>query len=179
MTEAAQNQEQTQAAQKPAKIEANGVTRPKVGGMTARIWAIADEISAKNQRPALRKEVLDQAKAENLNLGMGATQYSRWCKFHGLVGDKSPTAGISAEEKAAEKAKKGQEKAEAKAKKEKEAAEAKAKKDAEKAAKKADAEAKKKAKEEEKAKKKAEAEAKKAQEAADKAAAAAQQPAAA
>lgn len=160
MTDAAQ----TNVA--PAKIEANGVTRPKVGGKTARIWTIADEVSAKNNRPALRKEVLDQAKEEGLNLGMGATQYSRWCKFHGLVGDQSPTAGISAEEKAAEKAKKDAEKAEAKAKKEKEAADAKAKKEQEKADKKAAAEAEKKRKADEKAAKKAEAEAKKAQAAA-------------
>lgn len=77
-------------AEPVAKITANGVTRPKDGTTTGRVWAIADEISAKQQRPATRKEVIDQVHAEAINTSTGATQYGKWRKFFGLVGDEAP-----------------------------------------------------------------------------------------
>ena len=64
----------------------NGVTRPADGTSTARIWEIADEISAKAKAPASRADVLKVAEAAGLNTSTGATQYGRWRVFNGLKG---------------------------------------------------------------------------------------------
>ena len=77
------------AAKEAAKIiraVANGVTRPAAGTSTARIWQIADEISAKAKAPASRADVLKVAEAEGLNTATCATQYGRWRVFNGLKG---------------------------------------------------------------------------------------------
>jgi len=90
-------------APKAPKIEANGITRPAEGTSTARIWTIADEKSAAAGAPAKRKDVLDQAVAEGLNAATAATQYGRWCKFHGVkqVKEEKPVAPETAPEGAA------------------------------------------------------------------------------
>lgn len=85
-----------------AKIAQNGVTRPKDGTTTGRVWAIADEISKKNSAPADRKTVIEQVVAEGINASTGATQYGKWRKFHGLVGESAP--GRAAKPAAAEAA---------------------------------------------------------------------------
>lgn len=84
--------EEGQAAETTAvvKVQQNGVTRPKDGTTTGRVWAIADEISAKKGEPADRKTVIEQVVAEGINASTGATQYGKWRKFHGLVGEASP-----------------------------------------------------------------------------------------
>ena len=77
------------AAKEAAKIVravSNGVTRPADGTSTARIWQIADEISAKAKAPASRADVLKVAEAEDLNPATCATQYGRWRVFNGLKG---------------------------------------------------------------------------------------------
>lgn len=81
--------EAAKAAKEAAKIVrvvANGVTRPAPGTSTARIWEIADEISAAAKAPASRADVLKVAEAEGLNTATCATQYGRWRVFHGLKG---------------------------------------------------------------------------------------------
>lgn len=83
-----------------AKIAQNGITRPKDGTTTGRVWAIADEISAKNKAPADRKTVIEQVVGEGINASTGATQYGKWRKFHGLTGDAAP--GRAAKPAAAE-----------------------------------------------------------------------------
>lgn len=68
-----------------SKQVANGVTRPKDGTQTGRIWAISDEFSRSHPgKPAERKEVLEKAASEGLNDATAATQYGRWRKYHGL-----------------------------------------------------------------------------------------------
>ena len=77
------------AAKEAAKIVravSNGVTRPADGTSTARIWQIADEISAAAKAPASRADVLKVAEAEGLNPATCATQYGRWRVFNGLKG---------------------------------------------------------------------------------------------
>ena len=64
----------------------NGVTRPAPGTSTARVWEIADEISAKAKAPASRADVLKVAEAAGLNTSTCATQYGRWRVFNGLKG---------------------------------------------------------------------------------------------
>lgn len=81
--------EAAKAAKEAAKVVrtvANGVTRPAAGTSTARIWQIADEISAKAKAPASRADVLKVAEAEGLNTATCATQYGRWRVFNGLKG---------------------------------------------------------------------------------------------
>ena len=81
--------EAAKAAKEAAKVVravANGVTRPADGTSTARIWQIADEISAKAKAPASRADVLKVAEAEGLNTATCATQYGRWRVFNGLKG---------------------------------------------------------------------------------------------
>ena len=81
--------EAAKAAKEAAKVVravANGVTRPAAGTSTARIWQIADEISAAAKAPASRADVLKVAEAEGLNGATCATQYGRWRVFNGLKG---------------------------------------------------------------------------------------------
>ena len=72
------------AAPKVEKIVQNGVSRPGVGTATERIWAIADELSTAAGAAVKRAPVLTQAENEGLNVTTAATQYGRWCKFHGI-----------------------------------------------------------------------------------------------
>ena len=60
-------------------------TKPASGTTTRRVWDIADEITAKTQRPALRQEVLNAVKKEGINQNTASTQYSRWARFNGLT----------------------------------------------------------------------------------------------
>ena len=69
---------------KPAKITQNGVSRPGAGTQTERIWVISDELSAKLGAPVDRKEVLDAAVSEKINVATAATQYGKWRVFNGL-----------------------------------------------------------------------------------------------
>lgn len=71
-------------APKPERLVQNGVTRPAEGTKTARVWDIADSISAAKGRPALREEVMAAGEAEGLNRGTIATQYARWTEFFGV-----------------------------------------------------------------------------------------------
>ena len=73
-------------ATRVVRAVANGVTRPADGTATARIWQIADDISAAAKAPASRADVLKVAEAEGLNTATCATQYGRWRAFHGLTG---------------------------------------------------------------------------------------------
>lgn len=81
-TEAEQPKEE-----KPQLAKANGVSQPRAGTKTRRVWDIADEISKSAGRPAFRKEVLEQCDAEGIVRGTAATQYGKWCTFHGLDKD--------------------------------------------------------------------------------------------
>ena len=104
------------AAATPApKDISNGVTRPKAGTATGRVWQICDELSAASNAPAERAQVIAKATAEGINAATVATQHGKWRKYHGLVAA-SPEA----------KAEKTKADADAKAKKD---ADAKAKKD--------------------------------------------------
>ncbi len=70
--------------EKAAKVEANGIVRPNVDTSTGKIWAIADQLSAKANAPADRKSVIDAALEAGINASTASTQYGRWRKFHGL-----------------------------------------------------------------------------------------------
>lgn len=78
--------DETQAAPQPAKDAKNGVTRPKSGTKTGRVWEIADAQSANRGKPALRKDVIAECVSEQINEATAATQYGRWRKYNGLEG---------------------------------------------------------------------------------------------
>lgn len=67
------------------KDEKNGVTRPSADTSTGKVWAISDKLSAEAGKPAARKDVLAAAEAQGINVTTAATQYGRWCKYHGIV----------------------------------------------------------------------------------------------
>lgn len=97
--EAPKNEEATETKTKKAKGSANpkpapapkdtknGITRPKAGTQTGRVWEIADQQSKDLGEPAPRKMVLDKFVEEGGNVATGATQYGRWRKYHGLEGN--------------------------------------------------------------------------------------------
>ena len=72
------------AVEKAPKVEQNGISRPKVGTATERVWAIADALSTAAGKAIERKPVLDACEAEGINPATAATQYGRWCKFFGV-----------------------------------------------------------------------------------------------
>lgn len=71
--------------EKPATVVQNGVARPSAGTKTARVWEIADNLSSQAGKPAARKDVLEAATKEDINVTTAATQFGRWTKFHGIV----------------------------------------------------------------------------------------------
>jgi len=79
-------------AERPAKVEQNGVTRPSADSTTGKVWAIADKISAKLKAPAPRKDVLAETNALNINAATAATQYGKWRKFNGLKSEPKAAA---------------------------------------------------------------------------------------
>lgn len=101
---AKKNEENTEATateeKKPARPQMpsnNGVTRPRPGTATGRVWEIADELSKQTGQPAVRAEVLKAFEAEGGNSSTGATQYGRWRKFNevGKYGDTDATAAAT------------------------------------------------------------------------------------
>lgn len=90
-----ENQTPATAATKDTQ---NGVTRPKAGTKTGRIWEIADSLSAQEGAPVARKKVLEAAMAEDINAATAATQYGRWRKYHGLGAEPKAEAPAEAGE---------------------------------------------------------------------------------
>jgi hypothetical protein len=76
--------EKAPKAEKPARIQQNGVTRPNQGTNTGAVWEIADALSKDSGKPATRKDVLDKAVDKGINVSTAATQYGQWRKFNGL-----------------------------------------------------------------------------------------------
>lgn len=70
---------------KPKLNTQNGVTEPRPGSATRRIWDIATAISDENGVPATAGEVKEVAVGEGLNEATIATQYNRWRKFYGIA----------------------------------------------------------------------------------------------
>lgn len=94
------SEQETQAPAKPEKDSQNDVTRPKAGTKTGRVWEIADAQSAKLEKPAPRKGVIEECMSEDINSATAATQYGRWRKYHGLEGrgnEEEATTEASAE----------------------------------------------------------------------------------
>lgn len=121
------------AKEKPAKAEKpkvervrqNGHTRPQPGSKTGIVWDIADKISEKQGRPALRDEVFEEyaKKVPDASAGTCGTQYSRWVMFH------NAGAAIKKYRDSLDTEKQAKKEAAAKAKADKAAAAAKAKAD--------------------------------------------------
>lgn len=86
--------EKAPKVEKPARIQQNGVSRPNVGTGTGKVWEIADTLSQSTGKPATRKDVLDKAVSENINVSTAATQYGQWRKFNGLGKEESAPKAV-------------------------------------------------------------------------------------
>lgn len=92
-----------QAQQRQARSdrqEKNGVTRPGAETLTGKVWATADEISAKNTQAggqyATIAEVRD-ALGDSVNEATIRTQYARWRTYNGLKGRQQPQERVQPE----------------------------------------------------------------------------------
>lgn len=65
------------------KDQKNGVTRPKEGTTTGKVWDIADRLKA-------RAEVLAECRKRKINDATATTQFGKWRKYMGLEGRTSP-----------------------------------------------------------------------------------------
>lgn len=87
------------ASKKGPKVEAskesnyekqNGITRPKAGGTTSQVWAIADALLEKSGKgnPPSFNDVLAAVEKKKLDINPGTlrTQYGNWRRFHGIAG---------------------------------------------------------------------------------------------
>lgn len=75
------------AAPKAPKLELrthNGITEPRPGSKTRRVWDIANEVGAATGAPPQLAAVKERAQAEGLNDATIQTQYNRFRKFYGL-----------------------------------------------------------------------------------------------
>jgi hypothetical protein len=70
---------------KPKMENKNGVTMPSPGTRTRRIWDVSEQLSKQTGATAERGKVMEICLAEGLNKATVATQYGRWCKFHGIT----------------------------------------------------------------------------------------------
>jgi|TARA_R110000744_G_scaffold17537_2_gene47421 hypothetical protein len=88
---------------KPKQPSANGVSRPRDGTVTSRIWIVCDELKGLcgvDENPA-RSKVMEICEAEGINKSTVATQFGKWRRFHGLT---TPRAAKVAEEAGTEEA---------------------------------------------------------------------------
>lgn len=72
---------------KPAKVivkkdQKNGVTRPKEGSTTRKVWDIADKNDG-------RAAVLKECAKRKINAATATTQYGKWRVYNGLKGKKA------------------------------------------------------------------------------------------
>lgn len=70
----------------------NGQKRPGTGSVSARIWDMCKTISETMGRPAEKDELLEYGEKAGLNPKTVATQYSKWCRYHGLFRDRRGNA---------------------------------------------------------------------------------------
>lgn len=98
MTEKQPKKEKAQKPEPAPKDIQNGVTRPKAGTATGRVWEIADALSAQEGAPVARKKVLEATGAEEINAATAATQYGKWRKYHGLAAEPKEKKGDAADD---------------------------------------------------------------------------------
>src|SRR5260370_11445023 len=67
-----------------SRLRQNGVTRPRAGTITGRVWEIADEVSKAFGNHDVRKEVIAKGLAAGINAATLQTQISEWRRFQGL-----------------------------------------------------------------------------------------------
>jgi membrane protein involved in colicin uptake len=98
-----------EAAKQTQKMpEQNGVRRPRPGGSCAKVWDMADTLSAQLGQPVPIANLSKDASAAGINDSTIRTQYALWRKFHGVTGrvalpvqNPTSTAGSAADTGAA------------------------------------------------------------------------------
>ncbi len=82
--------ERTTMAKKPSNSTAsekdtqNGITRPREGSTTRKVWDIADA------KDGVRADVLAECAKRKVNPATAMTQFGKWRQYHGLVGRTAP-----------------------------------------------------------------------------------------
>lgn len=115
--------------------EQNGTKEYRPGSVGARVWALADAITARTGAWCSAAQIVEEGSAAGINAGSCRAGYATWRKFHGLAGtriDDPAKAAKKAEVEAAKVALAAEAKA-AKVAKAEAAAAVKAEKDAAKA----------------------------------------------
>lgn len=81
----------------------NGVTQPREGGLTRKVWDIADSLKSSLGRVPTRAEVIAKAPS-SANESTVSTQFGYWRKFNGIKGRISaPKPAAKAKAKPAKK----------------------------------------------------------------------------
>lgn len=80
------------AAKQPSQ---NGVTRPKAGTTTGKVWDACDALSAETGVPAIVGDVMKRA--TGIAEATVRTQYAKWRKYHGVTGRAEKPASASAQ----------------------------------------------------------------------------------
>lgn len=80
----------------------NGITQPKEGTKTRKVWDIAEKMTEKTGSTAVRADVIEAAVKVGIDQGTAATQYGYWRQYHGITGRiGSPKAEKPAKKEAA------------------------------------------------------------------------------
>lgn len=88
---------------KAKQPEKNGITQPKTGTTSAKIWAIAAKLSGTATVEILK--LLAACEKEGYNSATIKTQYARWKKFNGIKGRIANKAKVAPKKKAPAKKK--------------------------------------------------------------------------
>lgn len=70
--------------------EQNGIRRPKSGSKCGNAWDLFDSASTAKGAPVALAEVMPTALAQGQNESNVRVEYSRWRRFHGIVGRVTP-----------------------------------------------------------------------------------------
>lgn len=73
----------------------NGVTRPKAGTTTGKVWDLCDALSSETGVPAIVGDVMKRG--AGIAEATIRTQYAKWRKFHGVTGRAEKPASPNAQ----------------------------------------------------------------------------------
>lgn len=64
----------------------NGVSHPEKEGNVKRVWDLCSQLQEANEesKPPLREVVMEAALLEGIPHGTSKSQYSNWCRYHGI-----------------------------------------------------------------------------------------------
>jgi hypothetical protein len=94
---AKEREEKASTKVKVQLVSQRGVTQPKEGTKTRRVWDLADQLSKDKGAAVAIGELAPVAAKEGLNDATIRTQYARWKAFHGVYGSVPKAAAPAAD----------------------------------------------------------------------------------